>query len=107
MKIANDILINEAVAATTTLEALNVEFVLFYSLQVISSDEVDTGDYDVQLQISNDNVNWVDSGSAVNVTAATSFFIEKSDVSYKYARLKLTKTSGGFTFKVIYNSKGY
>ena len=106
MRISNDILINEAVAATTATESYLAENVYLYSAQVIVSDEVDTGVYDVQLQISNDDVNWVNSGTATNVTAATSFFVEKTDVAYKYFRFNLVKTSGGFTFKIIINTKG-
>lgn len=55
----------------------------------------------IELQKSNDKSNWLIEGSATNVTASASVFLEKDRPSFKFARVKLTLTAGRIS--AVYN----
>ena len=55
----------------------------------------------IELQKSNDGSNWLIEGSATNVTADASVFLEKDRPSFRFARVKLTLTAGRIS--AVYN----
>lgn len=55
----------------------------------------------IKLQKSNDGINWVDEGSATNVTADASVFLEKDRPGFRFARVYLTLTAGSIS--AVYN----
>lgn len=55
----------------------------------------------IELQKSNDGSNWLIEGSATNVTADASVFLEKDRPGFRFARVKLTLTAGRIS--VVYN----
>lgn len=55
----------------------------------------------IELQKSNDKSNWLIEGSATNVTADASVFLEKDRPSFRFARVKLTLTAGRIS--AVYN----
>lgn len=105
MRTIKDELLNASVSATQNTDSIDLEHMYMFSLQITTSNPQSL-DYDVQLQASNDGVNFVNQGSATNVTSATSFFIEDVDITYRYARLSLTKTTGSANFKIDVVAKG-
>ena len=48
----------------------------------------------IKLQKSNDRTNWSDEGSATNVTADATVWLEKDRPGFRYARVHLTLTAG-------------
>lgn len=55
----------------------------------------------IELQKSNDGSNWLIEGSATNVTADASVFLEKDRPGFRFARVKLTLTAGRIS--AVYN----
>jgi hypothetical protein len=51
----------------------------------------------VKLQKSNDNVNFADEGSATNITADGTVFLEKADCCFKWIRVAYTLTAGSLS----------
>jgi len=60
----------------------------------------------VRLQKSNDGVNYIDDGSATNITASADLMFEKDRPACKYARLQYTLTAGAFSVVNSVISKG-
>ena len=54
----------------------------------------------IKLQKSNDRTNWSDEGSATNVTADSSVWLEKDRPGFRYARVYLTLTAGRMSASV-------
>lgn len=51
----------------------------------------------IQLQHSNDNVNFGNNGTATSVTAAGNFFINVADLGYDFVRVQVVSTTGAIT----------
>ncbi len=51
----------------------------------------------IKLQKSNDGTNWTDEGSATNVTADASVWLEKDRPGFRYARVYVTLTAGSLS----------
>lgn len=60
----------------------------------------------VKLQKSNDNSNWVDEGSATNITADGNVFLEKVDPASKFMRVAYTLTAGSLSASNVIIGKG-
>lgn len=90
---------------TTTVTLPNLDQYFNWSAQIVSTNQ-SSANYSMQVQISNDNSNWVDSGSPTVINSNTSFFIEKTEITYKYARLVFTKTGGSFDCLVVIQARG-
>lgn len=59
----------------------------------------------LQLQKSNDKVNWTNEGASVAVTATATTWVEKADVAYIYSKMVYTHTSGVLTLLAYANAK--
>ena len=80
----------------TAIDGLTVRNVVV--MTVTGSSGVSAGA--VQLQISNDKVNWANEGSAVTVTASTTTNTVNTGVYARYARAKVSTTVVGGTATV-------
>lgn len=61
----------------------------------------------IQIQGSIDNANWVNLGSAVNVTGNGVFGVSIADAGYRYYRLSYTRSSGSYVATTSVLAKGY
>ena len=55
----------------------------------------------VQLQKSNDNVNWSNDGAPVSVTATGVFFVEKVGITSKYMRVAYVISGGSMSSSTV------
>jgi hypothetical protein len=60
----------------------------------------------VKLQKSNDKTNWVDEGSATNITADATIVLEKDKPTTKWGRLYITLTAGSVSAEATIVTKG-
>ena len=65
------------------------------SVQVAVTGTISAGT--VQLQHSNDGSAWGNNGTATNITAAGSYFINVADFGYDFARVVVAATTGNAT----------
>lgn len=61
----------------------------------------------IKLQASNDNTNWVDVGSATNVTTTGNIMLEDNGVGYGWARVYFTITKGQVTGSIMFVGHEY
>lgn len=88
------------ISATTALTAIELLQNTKLSLQCVYT--VTTGSFSLQLQESNDGVNYSDiSGSAIAVTATGSGFLKVADACSRYYRVRAVRTSGDIDTLVI------
>lgn len=106
---AKDVIFSDTTVDTST----NSESVDLLSLYGISFQfnwtNGSTPDIDLDLQVSNDAINWVTLTSPTTTTISTasgSAIISLSDVFYRYARINITVNSGSADLDIIYNGKG-
>lgn len=100
----NVILDSETVSADTASSSVDCRNLTFCSFQVHA---VGTLDADVALQVSNDNVNWVEvSPSSQNFSGNSDGMIEVVDLCASYARVYFTANSGSSVVTVTMTNKG-
>ncbi len=105
MKNINEFMLKDAtLAAGGQSQAFDLSSCVLYSVQIKL---VATGANGVvKLQKSNDGQTWFDTGDSVNVANGTVTALwEKTDVSYRYARIDYTRT-GVYNAEVIIFAKG-
>lgn len=92
--------------ATFSTTAVDISRDVLLSL-VVTTTAQSSLNVSIQLQVSNDGTNWIDSGSPTAVTTNTSTAFTLSDTPYAYARLTTTFTAGSATFQVQGQTKGW
>lgn len=99
----------QSLTANVSSASVNLYTKFGYSLQVNNTGTALNGSY--KLQMSNDNLNWVDVASSTQAVSAlsgtNSLMWNVADVNYLYARLVWTFTSGTGTATTLWNLKGF
>jgi len=106
MRTINDILLNENKDVTFSSDVIDLEHYSAMSMQVTTS-SASSLNFSVQLQISNDNINFIDNGSPTVLNSNTSVLFEDTNITYRYTKLVCTRTAGSAVFKINLHAKGF
>lgn len=106
MRFVDDILLNNsALAVSTTTEAVNLETIVNFSVQIVWTSV--TASFSIQVEVSNDGLNWVNLGSAAVINNNSgNVMVEKSNNTNRFMRVSVTRTSGTANVKLIYAGLG-
>lgn len=94
-----------SITAPVSTDSVSMRYINDVSAQIVVTAASSPGTASVKLQASNDNTNWVDVGSATNITTNTTILLEDTDVSYAFLRVTFAIASGSFTAEVIVSGK--
>ena len=93
-------------SATFNSDSINIKRDVIVGLVLTTSAQASLN-VSVQLQVSMDGTNRLDSGSAVAITTNTLTAFTLSNTPYAYARLESTFTAGNAAFQIQGQTKGW
>ena len=113
MRVSNELglsALDMSVVGSQNGSAILVQNCVSFSVQSVSTS---TGVGVIKVQVSNDSVkdtptNWTDLASAtINVTAASTLILAKTEICYQWIRLVYTRTSGSGTLNARVKTIGF
>jgi hypothetical protein len=102
--ILNDqVFANQSLAVSANSLVAEIKEARTFSVQIITAGSSFSGS--VQVQASDDNINWASDGSPFTISAAGSQMLNFPDRGYAYVRLAFTAVTGVGTLNALISAK--